>query len=189
MPSDNVLERKIQKFLKSRRSNETKDQIEAIVAFLVRERETRKTGWVPVKEIIEAFFPHYIRNQTTVYRMLGDLTEAEIIDKKEEIAQKGPGRKPTYYRVPISYPQEWFWSREGLSLNFQKALLRLGLAQYLLMEYHKDDTTPYSPDNDIENYGRKRSKIYDDLMRAETESEFEKIRSANIEEYKKLSRP
>jgi len=123
--------RKIQKFLQARRNPHTKECVEKIIERLDKENDIDiknkagpTGGWVRVKTLLEEFVGEskLINNQTTLYRMLDDLFEERIIEKKVGKIEKERGCQATFYRTAFEYRQEWFITREMLESAYAEKM-------------------------------------------------------------------
>ena len=126
---------KIQRFLRTRRNDETKHYVAAIIDVLekVREEDAKKkirkdnAGWVRVKVLQDELVgpDNVIKNATTFYRLLSDLSRQQIIDRNVVPLPEERQRKATFYRTTGPYQRWWFLSREQLEENYAKNLLCL----------------------------------------------------------------
>ncbi|MCX6685082.1 MAG: hypothetical protein NTV10_00275 [Methanoregula sp.] len=143
--------RKIQKFLQGRRNPETKQYVGKLIEKLekVRKEDTERkikepeVGWVRVKTLLDEFVGEgkLIKNQTTFYRLLDDLFQDLVIDKRVRKMDQERGRQATFYRIPFEYRQEWLATRDGLEDAYAARMLcihdlieQLMIAQELLTE-------------------------------------------------------
>jgi hypothetical protein len=113
---------RVTEFLSQLRSENTRELVRQIVAFLLEKRkehwenaaESGKwlVGWTRSSEIFKAIDA---QNPFTVTRLLHKLSEANIIDRRECTRVKGqPGKKPVFYKLPAYYDPVSFESREVL---------------------------------------------------------------------------
>jgi hypothetical protein len=135
---------KIQRFLRSRRNDETKQYIASIIGILETARvedakkKSRKedAGWVRVKILLDELVgpDKIIKNATTFYRLVNDLSRQRIIDRKVLAMPEERKRKATFYRTTGPYQRWWFLSREQLEENYAKDLQCLReLVQHLVI--------------------------------------------------------
>ncbi|MGA2917619.1 hypothetical protein [Methanoregula sp.] len=142
---------KIQKFLQGRRNPDTRQYVEKIIEYLenVRKKDTdrkkpeREVGWVRVKDLLGEFVGEgkLIKNGTTFYRLIADLSQDLIIDKQTQPMPHEKGRQATFYRTLSKYRREWIFSRDGLESAYAERMAcihdlieQLIIAQKLLME-------------------------------------------------------
>lgn len=116
----------LQKFLKSRKSEETKKYVRYIIDYLQGPPDDKgkyTLRWVQSRDFVTAMVGGgKIPNTSTFYKLLKDLKKERLIESKpgqKEISK--PGRPPVFYRVPVYYPSVWFMSHEELI----KEVLRL----------------------------------------------------------------
>jgi hypothetical protein len=85
---------KIDKFIRSRRSPETREYARAIIDLLYRAR-----GWVNLRDLQRILLPDEIPSESAFFRLLSDMEKDRIVDKdKIQIAGR-PGRPPTRYKL------------------------------------------------------------------------------------------
>jgi len=130
----------LQKFLKSRKSEETKKYVQIIMNYLSEQRgeQNKKISrWVQSRDFIVAMVDSgKIPNSSTFYKLLKDLVDAGLIERKKGLNKKSkPGRPPVFYRVPVYYPSIWFMSRDemmkfAVELDFYAAAVRLTLSNH-----------------------------------------------------------
>lgn len=113
---DPEVKERVDQFINSKRSEETKQYAKEIINFLSKADPAKEQGWIRVKEIQAALVGSGdIPFNTTFFRLLEDLTKAKIIERKEAEREPGArGKRPIYYRVPFYYPPEWFLSCDDL---------------------------------------------------------------------------
>lgn len=113
---DPEIRARVDQFINSKRSEETKQYAKEIISFLSKADPTKEQGWIRVKEMQAALVGSGdIPFNTTFFRLLEDLTKAKIIERKEAEREPGArGKRPIYYRVPFYYPPEWFLSCDDL---------------------------------------------------------------------------
>jgi hypothetical protein len=94
-----------------------------IVAEIVRSLSEKRSkgiddGWVRARDLYNEFVrTGEITHSTQFFRILEKLVEFNVIQR--ELREKEPvepgehgepgARTPVYYRVPIEYPDSWFW--------------------------------------------------------------------------------
>jgi len=142
---------KIQKFLQGRRNPETRKYVEKLIEYLenVRKKDTegkkpnREIGWVRVKDLLGQFVGEgkLIKNETTFYRLIADLSQDLIIEKQARPMPHEKGRQATFYRTLFEYRPEWIFSRDGLEEAYAERMVcihdlieQLTIAQKLLAD-------------------------------------------------------
>lgn len=148
------IQEEILKFQQSRRNDETRKYVWYIIEILetARKRDSeegipaREQGWVRVKVILDELLKIKIPNQTTLYRLLEDLHQAKLIERREKIVPGTKGRAPTYYRTPIAYNNSWFMTREELDREYHdqqilhfKLVMQMGIAAAMLQNCGYED--------------------------------------------------
>jgi len=94
---------KIQEHLDARRNQETRRYTILILNSLERSGE-----WVSVRDLVNEMVPEHIPNESTFFRLLKDLYNEKIIDRKEDPTVIRRGKAPVYYKLIVSLP----WIRE-----------------------------------------------------------------------------
>lgn len=156
-------------FLKSRRSDKTKDYTRRILECLsiqydedVFQKEKGRAdgcpGWVRPKELYKRV--KIIPNESTYYKLLGDMEKAKLIERISGNGPGltvGPGKTPVYYRVPGVYRKKLLklMSKEDL----EKALIELDheckmvarqlMAAKLLLDNYNKNNPEYNVENAI----------------------------------------
>jgi len=90
----------IEAFLISRRLESTREYSKRIIEFLRSNTTSENSGWVRTKDLKEAIVPQIIPNDSSFFKLLEDMEQYQVIEKKtfkKEIPSKG--RSPTYYRL------------------------------------------------------------------------------------------
>jgi predicted transcriptional regulator len=119
-----LCEKRVQKFLNSRKREDTVDYTRILMKCLIEERAKHiDNGWVRMKTLINELVPTLIPNQTTFYRLLSDLLKTGLIERREDRESKERGRKPVFYRVPIVYPSGVFMNRRELLDDLKKSYM------------------------------------------------------------------
>lgn len=127
------LRSRITKFLRSRRSPKTKQYVGSIINVLEKalDNDLRKripprseAGWVRAKVLLDELVGpgKEIKNPTTFYRLVNDLSSETIIERQIKKIPEERMRTATYYRVIERYKRWWFLSREQLEEKHYKYL-------------------------------------------------------------------
>jgi|SRR5208283_2052098 len=129
----NELRWKIMRFLRSRRSDETRKYVGSIIDVLekAREEDSQKkirkgeAGWIRVKVLLNELVgpDKEIKNQTTFYRLVNDLSLEKIIERRTVPIPEEQMRSATFYRTSDPYQRWWFLSREQLEEKYTKSQL------------------------------------------------------------------
>lgn len=132
----------LQKFLKSRKSEETKKYVQIIISYLSEQRgehNKKIPRWVQSRDFIVAMVDGgKIPNGSTFYKLLKDLVDAGLIERKKGLNKTPkPGRPPVFYRVPVYYPRIWFLSRDELIKDLVDCQNRL-TALIMAVDKHPD---------------------------------------------------
>jgi hypothetical protein len=140
---------KVTAYLSSVKSDKTRDGAKEIVEFLLKKRdEQRGGGWTRSGEIYKALHDH-IPNPNTLTRLLKDLVEAKIIDRRNCQRVKGrAGKAPVFYQVPQEYNPWLFYSRDELirksweyHIQFVEChdlMTAVGMASDVILKKHPD---------------------------------------------------
>ena len=113
---------KITIFLSTLRSENTRKVARQIIEYLFKRREEQlesrenrkiwQGGWIRASEI---FITITDQNPRTISRMLVDLSQNGLIERKECNRLKGhPGKPPVFYRAPLLYSPRLLLPREEL---------------------------------------------------------------------------
>jgi len=135
MDREGELQLKIRRFLRSRRTADTKDYVYSIIEVLERrrkedsERKIKKSdvGWVRVKELLDDLVgtDKKIKSETPLYRLLNDLAREMIIERRVVPMPEERMRPGTFYRTAEQYQLWWFLSREELEKQYAKSQIVL----------------------------------------------------------------
>lgn len=132
----------VEEYIKTRRSEETKKYVNIFIRFF----NEHGTEWIRAKEIYSTLIsPSIIPYTSQVTRLLSELTEIGLIERKEDPRVKGTrGSPPVYYRLPVRVPETILMSREELETELLDYKLRLSFAKEIILELGKN------PDEEIE---------------------------------------
>jgi hypothetical protein len=169
----------LEKFLKTRKSKDTKEYVRIILGYLTEKMGVETQGWVRSRDLVnELVSANKIPNTSTFYKLLSDLVDAHLVEPRTgEKEEPGPGPLPKYYRASIAFPIIFFMTREELLEEYDKLLwdksnlaARLGAARELLKKCHEGEegynaekaikdfansTRVMSRDNPVQNNGEK----------------------------------
>lgn len=110
-----TIQDRVDRFLKSRKSPDTRVYAQAVIKYLL-ERKEAGDEWIRAKEIHDAFVKSgEIPHATTLFRLLDDLYEFSLVDRvkcKKNIFERG--KAPVFYRVIIDVPRVMFMDRDEL---------------------------------------------------------------------------
>jgi len=138
----------LDKFLKTRKSEETRAYAQTILAYLTERMSADTQGWVRSRDLVnDLVSTKKIPNASTFYKLLSDLVDANLVEPKTGEKEKpGPGPLPKYYRATIAFLPELFMTREELleknyKLFWEKTKLvgEIGVARELLKECHEGE--------------------------------------------------
>jgi hypothetical protein len=121
---------KIQKFLKSRKSSAVRCYVSLILRYLSdKMTDTKNAGWVTSTNMSkDLVHPDRIPNKSTFYKLLGDLENAELIEKCISVdTRTRPGPRPSYYRVFINYKKMGCNMDDIISLTTEYMTIYKGL--------------------------------------------------------------
>lgn len=94
------IELRLNLFLKSRKSEKTKEYSKTIIDFLESRVDAKTQGWVRSKDLKDALVPSIIPGGATFFNLLADMVSFRLIEKEEIIpTQKRSGKHPVYYRT------------------------------------------------------------------------------------------
>ena len=121
---------KIRRFLRTRRTDETKNYVWSIIEILERAREEdtgkigkSEAGWVRVKVLLDELVgpDKKIKSETTLYRLANDLFEEKIIERRAVPIPDERMRSATFYRTSEPYQLWWFLSRDQIEEEYSKS--------------------------------------------------------------------
>jgi len=121
-----------EEYIRTRRSEETKNYATVFIRFFIEQG----TDWIRAKDIYTALVsPTIIPYTSQVTRMLSELSELGILERREEPRVKGTrGSPPVYYRLPVVLSDVAFIPKKELETELSTCRLRLGIAIKLLQE-------------------------------------------------------
>jgi len=153
----------LEKFLKTRKGVETKAYVQIILSYLTEKMDVKTQGWVRSRDLVsDLVSSNKIPNTSTFYKLLSDLTDAHLIDRKTGEKEKpGPGAAPVYYRASIAFLPMQFMTRDELLEELNKATwdnsnlaIRLGAARELLRKCHEGEED-YDAEKAIRNHANR----------------------------------
>jgi hypothetical protein len=129
-----TLKIKIEKYINSRRNEETKKYTRDILIFLSEKFSDENQGWVRVKEMQAALVNSGdIPFNTQFFRLLDEMTKLKIIERIEKPREpEAPGRIPIYYRLPVICPVSWFMSIDEILELYE---IKIEIAKELLKSF------------------------------------------------------
>ena len=107
-------------YIRTRRSEETKNYATIFIRFFIEQG----TDWIRAKDIYTALVsPSIIPYTSQVTRMLSELSELGILERREEPRVKGTrGSPPVYYRLPVVLSDVTFISKKELKIRLDIAI-------------------------------------------------------------------
>jgi len=88
---------KVNKFLMTRRNDETREYTMAIISSLTQDR------WRDVRDLVQSLVPQKIPTEGTFFRIIKDLLEFGIVERMIDDTVSRRGRQPTLYRLKVAY--------------------------------------------------------------------------------------
>lgn len=127
-----------QKYFDNRRNAATRKYLLIILKYLEERQD-----WVNVRNIVQELIPDLIPNESTFFRLIGDLSSSNLILRREDTDYKGRGKAPVYYK--IRFPLQWLHPQlqDDVDANPSIAVVRqfveLEIAKELLRECDIED--------------------------------------------------
>ncbi len=115
----------IEAFLKSRKTDTTRQYTKMILEYLINEATLENQGYIRARDLKESLVsPEKIPNSSSFYDLLRDLEKEKIIEKiKTKKIRPQKGKNPVYYKAMAGISQSALdssLSREGLINKCQK---------------------------------------------------------------------
>jgi hypothetical protein len=120
--SDTEIQNYLNLFLKSRKSEKTREYSNIIINYLKSIRNDKNQGWIQSKDLKEAMVqPDKIPNASSFFNLIEDMVSFKLIERRAR--KKGwnkRGKTPVFYRMTVYFSPFNAWTKDEIISDYNK---------------------------------------------------------------------